>query len=273
MKNKKTGDKWVNFAVILLSCVSVFVIGAFAVYNYLISREQFYNGTTINGINVGGLNIAEATNVVGTSFDSGLKDISVVLKHNEEEWEYTYKDFEVIDDFSPLIENAYNEITSNNVLERRFKYKEHKKNNGQIKISYRHMLGGFSEKLDFVSNEIYQELKEPKVEFNPNQKNPFTYLSGQAEITVDRQALESLIDNSFFTSKNIVIEVPVIVTEPEETAESLQEKTRLRSEFSTNYSSSSNNRKNNVKTALNAFNGKIVMPDEEVSFNQTTLPI
>lgn len=269
MKKERSG-KWLNFTLVFIACLSIFAIGAFAFYNYSISKEEFYKGTTINGINVGGLNIKDATNVVQTSFDSQSKDISVTLKYQDKKWEYTSKDFEVVDDFFPLIENVYNEIASSNIFERRIKYKEHKRNDGKINISYRNMLGGFSEKLDIVSNEIYKELKEPQVEFNPNGKNIFTYTAGQDEVVVDRQALESLIDNSFMLSKTIVVEVPVIETYPNETVEDLKNKTVLRAKFSTNYSNSSKNRKNNVKTALNSFNGKIIYPEEEVSFNQTT---
>ena len=270
MKDKTKSVGWVNFCVIVLSVLSVFVIGAFAVYNIIIAKEQFYGGTTINGVDVGGMNIVEASNVVSASFDNSIKDISVTFKHKDESWEYTYKDFEVVDDITPIIGEAYDDITSVNVFERRIKYKQHKKNDGKINISYRYMLGGFSEKLDYVSSQIYQELKEPQVVFEPNSKQIFSYIDGQAERVVDREKLEELIDNEFLSAKNIVVEIPTITTNPEQTIEDLKQKTKLRGEFSTNYSNSTANRKSNVKTALSAFNGMVVMPEEEVSFNQTT---
>lgn len=259
-----------NFLLISFSLLCVAFIGGFAIYNIYISKEQFYNGTTINGVNVGGLNIMEASNVVQTSFDSMASDIDVTLKYENSTWNFKGKDFEVVDNFSPLIENAYNNVMSTNVFERRMKYKELKKNNGNINISYRQMLGGFSEKLDFVSNEIYKELKEPEVKFNPNLNGNFEYLEGQSEVVVDRMALENLIDNSFLLSKQIVVEVPTLITSPEKTIEDLKQQTSLRSKFSTNYSSSTKNRKNNVKTALEAFNGMVIFPQQEVSFNSTT---
>lgn len=270
MKNRKNGGKWINFALIIFSTLSVFAIGTFAFYNYQISKEEFYKNTTINGVNVSGMSVKEATNAVGASFDAGIEDISVTLKYNNKEWNYTYKDFEVVDDFTPLIQEAYSEISSNNIFERRAKLYQHKKNNGEISISYRNMLGGFSEKLDLVSSEIYQKLKEPEVVFDPENSNVFEYINGQEEIVVDRIALESLIDNSFALSKSIVVEVPVNKSWPELTIEDLKNKTALRAEFSTSYSSSTSNRKNNVKMALSAFDGKVILPNEEVSFNEFT---
>lgn len=270
MRSKKSGA-FVNICLVALAIFSVFVIGSFAIYNYSIAKEEFYGGTLINGVEVGGMNIAEATNVVQANFNSSIKDISVTFKYKDKSWNYTYKDFEAVDDISSLIANAYNNVTSSNIFERRLKYKEFQKNDKKINISYRNMLGGFSEKIDVVSNDIYQELKEPAVHFNPsNPKGLFTYIEGQAEIVVDRQALESLIDTSFLSSRTIVIQVPTIEVLPKQTVQDLKDKTQLRSEFSTSYANSTKNRKSNVKTALAAFNGKIVMPNEEVSFNQTT---
>lgn len=268
-KNKKNG-KWLNFIVVLIAVLSVLAISVFALHNNAVAKAEFYNGATINGVNVGGMNVKDATNVVQTNFSSVIKDLSVTLRYKDKVWEYTSKDFEVVDDFYSIVDNAYNEITSNNFFERRLKYKEFKANNKNINISYRSMLGGFSEKLDIVSNEIYQELKEPHVEFLPDNERLFSYREGQSEVVVDRTALESLIDNAFIGSKKIFVEVPVIVTEPENNTEDLKKQTKLRAEFSTSYANSTANRKINIKTALSAFNGKIVMPEEEVSFNATT---
>ncbi|MBQ9786299.1 MAG: VanW family protein, partial [Clostridia bacterium] len=269
MKKERSG-RIVNTALILLCILSVFAIGGFALYNYHISQEEFYKGTTINGIDVGGLNVTDASNVVQTNFNSNIKNISITLTYNNKSWNYTSADFEVVDDLTPLIQQAYSNISSSNIFERRIKYKEHKQNEGKINLSYRNMLGGFSEKLDLISNEIYQELKEPTVVFDPSSDQIFTYIEGQSEITVDRQELESLIDNSFMLSKNISVQIPTLEIAPEQTINNLKDRTKLRSEFSTSYSSSTKNRKNNVKQALKAFNGKIVMPQEEVSFNATT---
>ena len=57
---------------------------------------------------------------------------------------------------------------------------------------------------------------------------------------------------------------------PEENLEQTLENITLRSKFSTDISASSQNRKDNVKKALSAFNGMIVEPNQIVSFNDTT---
>ena len=267
---KRGSSKGVFWGLIILSVLSVFAIGAFAFTNYFAYSGVFYKNANINGVDVGGMNVEEATNVVQTSFMSHFNEISVTLKYEDSEWNYTSKDFEVVDDFKPIVEQAYNNVSSSNIFERRIKLKELKQNKGIIFVSYRNMLGGFNEKIDAVCLEINQELKEPSVAFDPLKKEPFTYLQGQSKVTVEREKLNNLIDTSFMMSKQIIVEVPVEVIEPESTIEDLKEKTTLRAEFSTSYAKSTANRKSNVKTALGAFNGQIIEPDKEVSFNEIT---
>lgn len=269
MKGKRSG-KFLNFALITVCVLSVFAIGGLALYNHSISKEQFFSGTYINGTNVGGMNIEDATNIVQAGFNSVIDEISVTLTYQDKVWHYGYKDFEVVDDFYPLVEDAYNSVMSSNIFERRIKKKALMQKNGNINISYRKMLGGFGEKLDIISNEIHQELKEPCVIFQPNEKHVFKYNEGQDEVVVDKQALENMIDDAFKQSKAITVSIPTLTQKPIQTIEQLKEKTKLRAEFSTSYANSTNNRKNNVKMALGAFNGLVIEPEEEVSFNAKT---
>ena len=49
----------------------------------MFAKAEFYNGTTINGVHVGGMNVKEATNAVQTNFVSSIKDISITLTYEE----------------------------------------------------------------------------------------------------------------------------------------------------------------------------------------------
>ena len=270
MKQKSSG-KGIYISLIVLSFVAIFVIGAFAVNNYLYPNDEFYKSTKINGVEVGGLGIKDATNVVQTNFLNAINDIDVTIVYNDEnKWHFTGKDFEIPNDFSGIVTDAFNSSTSSNFFERQLILKNLRQNGGNLYVSYRNMLGGFNEKLTNIEKQVNQELKEPEVKFDPSKTQPFTYLSGQSQIIVNRTKLEKLIDESFKQSKQIVVYVPYDEIKPSGTIEDLKQKTILRSRFFTNYAKSTQNRKSNVKTALGAFNGQIIQPEEEVSFNQTT---
>ena len=268
---KKNGiGKGVYISLIVFSVLAIFAIGAFAVNSFLYPNDEFYKGTKINGIDVGELKLSDATNVVQANIINQLKEIDVTLKYDNKEWHYTGKDFEMPYDISNEIGIAFNNATSTNYFERRLKLKELNNKNGNITISYRNFLGGFNEKLNQVENEINQELKEPEVKFDPSSKQLFTYIEGQSQIVVNRQELENLIDNAFLSSKKITVYVPYDELKPSKNIDELKNSTKLRSSFSTSYASSTQNRKSNVKTALGAFNGQIIEPEQEVSFNEIT---
>lgn len=267
---QKNSSKRVYISLLIFSTLAVFAIGIFAFSSMLYPSDKFYKNAKINGIDVGGLSISDATNVVQTNLLKQMENIEVNLMYNDKTWTYTNKDFEIPIDFSEAVNSAFNDTTSSNFFERRAKLKKLKMSDNNITISYRKILGGFGQKLDVIENEINQELKEPEVFFDPSSDNLFTYTNGQSEVVVDRQELENLIDNAFTVSKKIYVHVPYEEVSPIGSVEDLKARTKLRSSFSTSYSSSSDNRKSNVKTALNAFNGQIIDVDQEVSFNETT---
>lgn len=269
MQRKKSGRLF-NLGLILFSGVCVLIISGFAIYNYNVSAEGFYRGTTINGINVGGMNVAEATNVVQTEFNNSLANLSINLTYKDKEWTFKGKDFEIVDDFTPFVQQAFNDVSSNNFLERRLKIKKLKSNGGKINLNYTLVLGGFDEKINVVCNEIYQELIEPTVVFKPDEKNMFEFVEGQSEIAVNTEALKDLINSELQESKNISVQIPVTEKKPEKLANELKDATSLRAKFTTSYKSSTSSRKSNVLTALKCFNGMVVMPEEEISFNATT---
>ena len=67
-----------------------------------------------------------------------------------------------------------------------------------------------------------------------------------------------------------MIDIPVREIVPENSLEEFVSQISLRATFSTDYSKSANDRKDNIRLALSKFNGMILEPGEEVSFNEIT---
>ena len=91
-------------------------------------------------------------------------------------------------------------------------------------------------------------------------------------MTVLRDELYSQIDEALKVGKVANVEIPIIEIAPEFNEEELLKSAVKRSEFSTSYSTSKSDRKNNVKRAIESFNGLIVESGQTVSFNETTGP-
>lgn len=90
-------------------------------------------------------------------------------------------------------------------------------------------------------------------------------------VKVDDFVLFSKICSEFLTYKDkYVFKVPIKIIPPDVTTEDVKKQNILRGEFSTNFKNSSSSRKNNIKRALKNFDGKVLLPGEILSFNNTT---
>lgn len=90
-------------------------------------------------------------------------------------------------------------------------------------------------------------------------------------IKIDKNALFLEIFNKFNNkNKNLNFEIITQNITPEVSDEDVSVYINQRSVFTTSFETSSESRKNNIKTALKNFDGIILNPDETLSFNQTT---
>ena len=85
---------------------------------------------------------------------------------------------------------------------------------------------------------------------------------------VDKQKLYGEICNSYLNGKDLYFNVPICKVQPEIYSSQLKKFSHKRSDFSTDISSSSADRKHNVKNAIYALNKVEIMPNEVFSFNK-----
>ena len=132
------------------------------------------------------------------------------------------------------------------------------------------MLAGVEEKIEEVASEVEREQKEARLVFAPNNENPFSVDAGQSAVIVLRDELRKRIDEALLNQNVADVEIPIVEIEAEFDEDELLKSVVKRSEFSTDYSKSTENRKNNVRRALESFNGLVVESGQTVSFNEIT---
>ena len=266
-KRKKTA----LFTLIFVICGVGVALGTgfFLFGEQIASAGKFANGTIINGIDVSGLNKTEAQNLVATRLINARQQIDITLRYGDKVWHWTGEDFEIDNQVMPQVENIFNYFNDGNLLQRKIKF-EQVKNNKTFNVSYSKVLTGLGEKIDNIATEIDIPMQNATVQFFPDQNPMFEYTKQQVGISVDKQKLFEDIDCALKGSTTIDLFVPVLTIEPTIKVEDLQKQITKRSEFSTSYKTSSADRKHNVKHALLQFNGMVVNPGQEVSFNQTT---
>ena len=272
-KNKLKKKKWSGlywglgaalFAVsILLFCQFYFVDNASP-------NDTFLKGTMINGIDVSGMTKNQAENVISYSLLSTRADIKLTLSYEDKTWTFAGSDFEVKDEVGPVLTEVMKVGHEGNFLQRYRDQNKIKKDGLAVNVSYKTVLGGLDEKIDQIASEIESPGEAPEIIFDPNADPMFSLSEGKPAIVVDRGKLLQLLDDGLEQEKNLSIEIPIIEIPYEIDEDALLSAITKRSSFSTNYSSSSAERKNNVALALKAFNGQVFLPEEEVSFNTIT---
>ena len=250
-------------AVLLLTCQFIFTDSSS-------TQERFFENTVINGINVSHLTKQEAENIIGYNLLKDRDEIKLTLVSGDQKWDFSGSDFTVVSNVQPVLDEVMKVGRQGNVIEKMREKKNIKENGLSYNISYKAVLGGLDDIIDEIANSVEEEGREPQLVFNAENKNPISVVEGKSGVKINRELLYKMIDEELALGKVAVIEIPLENIPNQIDATELENSVALRSSFSTNYASSSWERKNNVQKALSSFNGMIVEPSQEVSFNETT---
>ncbi len=275
MKSEKVKEKKSKKGAFWLLCVSGIAVTMllFCQFYYAdntMTENRFYENTTINGINVSHLTEEEAGNIIEYNLLKNRDKIKLTLVSGEEEWQFKGSDFTVVSDLKPVLSEVMKIGRGGNVIEKARTQNKIKKEGLSYYISYKTVLGNIEDIVEDIASKIEEEGEEPQLVFNPLDDKPFSVIEGKEGKKVNRELLYQRIDEELQNNTSATIEIPLDIVPNSISNEDLENSVSLRSSFSTNYASSSKERKNNVRKALEAFNGMIIAPGQEISFNETT---
>lgn len=256
-------------SIIFVVAVGVLSYGFFVFKDVLFVGNKFMDGTTINGIDVSGLDEQQATNVVQTHLDSRRNEIKITLNYLDKSWKLSGDDFEIDNHIVPYVENVFEYFNSGNLFQKKSKL-DKLSGDKNFEIAYTEVFTGLNSKIDEIADQIDTPAEDAKVVFDANKKNPLSFTDEKVGVMVDREALKQNIDNALKSDTTVDLIVPTYEVMPTVTKTEVMQSVALRGSFSTSYATSSDDRKHNVRHALEAFNGMTIEPMQEVSFNQTT---
>lgn len=249
------------------------VVGQFFIMESTDPSNVIHNGTMINGVNVGGLESIEAEQLIYDVFKEKSEDFSLKINYNDKSWEFDKVDFKVNSEIHTIIEEAQKR---NALLD---DYDESKqtidsmtKEGNSINVAFNYIFVGLDEKIEDIIKEIEIEPVDSQIIFNANNKKCFEITKDKNGLRVNKEQLYHDINEQFVKSNKIEVDIVTIEELPQVTEQDNINKTQLISTYTTYVSDSTGNRKSNVKKALQYFNGFVVEPNMEVSFNKVTGP-
>lgn len=234
------------------------------------SKTTFYDNTHINGVDVSGLTRTQADNLLSQKLVDNKDNINIVLKSDNKEWTITGDELTIIGNTRPTLDEIINYGRTGNIFAKKKTEKEIKDEGLFVNIPYEDMLGGLEDKILNIVNEVENTPVPCGIIFNPESENMFTLGDPVAGKIVDKETLKKQINSALSNGGQETIIIPTREILPETNLDDFIKEISLRSTFSTNYEKSSADRKSNIKLALSKFNGLIIEPNDEISFNQIT---
>ena len=261
--------------VILLVAAVVLVLAGFSIKLAVDlggGANTFYEGVSVDGLKLNGYTMEEAKQKLEVLNTERVAAMAVRLSYAGREWTISPEQMGVALDIDDKLEQAWNLGREGNIFARQ-------KEIGQLKKEGAELTTVLSYDLDMVRSrlaEVKEAVDVPAVDatiiFDPSKEEKFKITQESNGRSVDLDTLlkqvKTQLDNSYTTP----IEIKPDVVAPSLLAENLEKATKRISRTTTELGHSSDARIHNIKTALSFFNGMVVQPGQEVSFNQVTGP-
>lgn len=267
-KNKKLTGLFVG------GCLGVLVVAAgswVAAKGNFGASDQFCQGVTISGMDMGGLTKPEGQKKV-TEFVEALnaRQVTIAVEKNKVTAEASALGFSCkSSQVEKVVEKAYMLGKTGNIFSRFQKIDEKDKKKGAFELDYK-----MDEKV------LKKFLKEHCTKFDVKAKNAkLKRKNGVFTATKSRKGRELQMEESVavvshgllngVSGEPIEISAVVSVTEPEYTKKQVEKCKDLIGRYSTSYATSNSARATNVKTAANYIDGTIIYPGKTFSTIKT----
>ena len=278
-RKSKTKQKEKDHTIILLTVlglISVVFVAVIIVQFFILDngvQNMVGTGTVINGVNLTGMNKAEAVESLNNYFNEKADNFVLTLTYGENDYTFTKEDFEVNSDIHTIIDAAQIHANETNTKEKQINLINFlQKNGSSLNASFNYVFTGLDEKIENIIKEIEVEPINSEIKVNDKKENFFEITDDVDGLRVNKQLLYEQINDLYLKTNLVKLEIPTLSEKAEITKEYNKSLTHKLCSFSTDVSDSTGGRKQNVRLALEKVNGLIVKPNEEVSFNKLTGP-
>ncbi len=271
LKKDNTSKLLVGLSTISLVLIAV-VMGQFFILESTDPSNTLYSDTFINGVNVGGLNYVEAEQLMYEVFNKKSNNFELTINYNNKSWTFDKDDFKVNSEIHTIIEEAQKRDQINSSHQNQIeKLSDLKKQGVSINVAFNYIFVGLDEKIEKIISEIEYDAVNSEITFD-KQKNKFVASNHKNGLRVNKEQLYYDINEQFNISNKINVNISTINVEPQVTKQYNESVMQQVATFTTQVADSTGGRKQNVRLAIEKFNGMIVEPGQEVSFNKITGP-
>ena len=232
----------------------------------VVSRQTFYAGTTVEGIDVSGMTLPEALDYWDNEIEPGYRQVTAVLNEGAQ---VTAEQMGYSSDYQTVLASAWNAGRQGSLVERYNRIALHMEAPSSHTVN-RSMyddgvVRGFASRL---AQQIDTEAKDAQLLSFDYGTQTFQFEPEQQGRVLNQEALVASIEGALEVGGG-QITMEVAAVQPEVTLENVSSQYGLVSSAVTNASSSSSNRLANISLAISLINGTCLEPGETFSFNGT----
>ncbi|MGI6160642.1 MAG: VanW family protein [Christensenellales bacterium] len=278
-KRKVAKKKLVLAIVAVLAVALVFIGISLFKSNHLSDDERqellatgtFHEGISIDGIDVSGMTIAQASPEIEAGMARRLDEININMSHAGSHFTLTSADFSISDNIDEVMEEAMLLGREGSVMSVSAEVDAIKREGREFTTEYTVDEASIAQRLSGVAAQINSEPVDASVEVDKDKiKEWFTFVEEQNGVDVEEAALLGAVKGQIQSKNYGDIEVPVIEIPAQISIEDLKAKVVLRGTATTSFANSPYNRAErvfNVKKATDMVNGHVLKPGEEFSTN------
>lgn len=136
-------------------------------------------------------------------------------------------------------------------------------------VALEYIFPNILKKIDSIGKSINIKPEDAILKVASHSNNVFKITAEKAGLKINKSSLVEKICFAYLNNKPMKFNVPTSTLQPKITKKDFQKFTNLRSDFSTDISSSTSARKHNVKNALSSLNKLEIAPNQIFSFNNS----
>jgi len=254
--------------------LSVFIVlaavmgGSYYIYRNYIDTDKIYTGIFIDVYDVGNMDKDEALEFLKENKNIDDKEKIMNLQYLDKNYNVSSIALGMTYNFQDAITQAYDYAREGTFFSRYEKIRNLEKDNLSIELQGIINEGLLNSLIDSIAEEIDEQSLNAAILIDSN--GDITIKDGTTGKLVQKDDLKKIITDNINSGTEIMI--PVDETVPAITKEKLERINGKLGEFSTSFKNSSAGRAHNIKLSAESLNDIVLLPGQDISYNNTTGP-
>ncbi len=260
--NKKKMARALGLLVILIYIIHILWV------QFLVSKydKLIYPGVKVEGIKLNGKTKEEAVNTLKRSYVNEIFKKNIVIKVEDKNYTINYSKLNITYNIDDTVKEAFKYGKDKNNYDKYETIESGKEKLFSLKYSYD------KKEIEDTMTKIQQQFDKSPVNasITKDKNDEFKISSEKEGQAFDKDKLIKDIDEGISNKaiKDVVVTAQIKKVQPEMKKSDLEKIDTKISTFSTNFSSSADNRVNNINVSAKALNGVTIMPKGSFSFNK-----